>query len=112
MKYTLTKICILALALIASSVSVAATQNYQCPALQGTYHNDQSIGDWFFWTDKSVQSVDLKEWPGQKVNERAGKYYNFGLVCHAGGLGPYYGVMLPVKAKRCTATGNGAFRCE
>ena len=106
-KSTLVSLC-----LIAGFVSGAQAKIYQCPSLHGNYSNDQQVKDSFFWSDKGTQQVDVDTWSGQEVRERPGKFYNYGLVCHAGDKGPYYGVMIPVKASSCKALANNIFECN
>jgi len=116
MKHSLLKYASLALCGFISLTALAESQFLQCPALHGTYHNDQAVeqsaGDWYFWTDRDSETVNINKWSGQNVRIRQGKFYNFGLVCSAGSNDKYYGVFMPVKATNCAVFGNGKFVCK
>jgi hypothetical protein len=111
MNRSISKIVSLSLGLIVSASAAAETRTFSCPSLHGSYTSEQEVNQWFFWADKRSRQVDIEQWQGQKVRNREGKFYNYGLVCSAGTDKDYYGVMLPVKAESCKAIGAGTFTC-
>ncbi len=90
-------------------------KSYVCPTSQpGHYHNGQQLkGGWYFWKDNHASgdfSKAVTNWRGQKVRNRGANKY--GLICHNGGYGPWYGVWHGAAGHSCKAKGGGVFSCS